>query len=374
VFQTFNIFKKCVLIIFFLSFKGEKIVGNIITIYNTRDIKKIVRTMMGYDHNNIQFSGIIGKSQVFDITKHRAEVAAKSRSTILIRGESGTGKELFARSIHNCSPMHNGPFIAINCAAIPETLLESEFFGYDGGAFTGAKKEGKPGKFELADGGTLFLDEIGDMPLYLQAKLLRVLQERRIQRVGGLKDIKVNVRIIAATNKDLEKIVSENRFREDLFYRLNVIPIFIPPLSERREDIPILIEHFINKYNLFLNKNIESIDEVAEKIFMSYSWPGNVRELENALEYAMNMENGKVVMASSLPGHLANEILLTYKEQTSLEDRINNYEKTILLEEIKKYGVSLQAKKMVAEDLQIGIATLYRKLKSHNIDFDYHLR
>lgn len=348
--------------------EDKNIIGEIITIFDSSDIKKMVQDMMGYDNKNVQFSDIIGESQIFNNVKQKSEIAAKGQSTILIRGESGTGKELFARSIHNSSLASNGPFIAINCAAIPEALLESELFGYEGGAFTGAKKEGKPGKFELADGGTLFLDEIGDMPLYLQAKLLRVLQGMRIQRVGGLKDIEINVRIISATNKNLEELVSENRFREDLFYRLNVIPIFIPPLIERREDIPFIVDYLLNKYNALFNKNIKSIDEQVNKIFMSYSWPGNVRELENILEYAMNMENDQVITEQSLPGHLVNTISIEHDEQRSLENMINDYEKKILLGKIKEYGISLEAKKLLAEELNIGIATLYRKLKSHNIE------
>lgn len=344
----------------------QRMIGGIITIFDSNDIKKIVRNMMGYDSKNVHFSDIIGQNNSINSSKQKAEIAAKGHSSIMIRGESGTGKELYARAIHNSSPMVDGPFIAINCAAIPETLLESELFGYDGGAFTGAKKDGKPGKFELADGGTLFLDEIGDMPIYLQSKLLRVLQDMIIQRVGGIKEIKVNVRIISATNKKLEELVLENRFREDLYYRLNVIPIVIPPLNERKEDIPLLLEHLLNKYNLIFNKNIKSIDEKVKNIFKSYTWPGNIRELENVIEYAMNMEKTNVITENSIPKNLIES--LPFDDNKSLENMVKNFEKSVIIEKIKKYGTSKEDKKKLAKDLNVGIATLYRKLKAYNID------
>ncbi len=342
------------------------IVGMIITIFESNDIKKIVRNMMGFDNKNLFFSDIIGQSNLMNNAKQKAEMAAKGYSTIMIRGESGTGKELFARAIHNSSPMHDGPFIAINCAAIPETLLESELFGYESGAFTGAKKDGKPGKFELADGGTLFLDEIGDMPLYLQSKLLRVLQDKVIQRVGGLSEISVNVRILSATNRDLENLVMENRFREDLYYRLNVIPIFIPPLSERKDDIPLLIDYLLNKYNILFNKRITSVNEKVKDIFMSYSWPGNVRELENIIEYAMNMEKSNVITEISIPKNLMSSMLI-YENQ-SLDDIVKNFEMSIIIEKAKRYGKSKEERLKLAKELNIGIATLYRKLKTYGIE------
>ncbi|MDF2948483.1 MAG: sigma54 specific transcriptional regulator, Fis family [Sedimentibacter sp.] len=344
----------------------QEIAGMIITIFDSNDIKKIVRNMMGYDNKSLYFSDIIGHSSIINNAKQKAEIAAKGHSTIIIRGESGTGKELFARAIHNSSPMCEGPFIAINCAAIPETLLESELFGYEGGAFTGAKKEGKPGKFELADGGTLFLDEIGDMPLYLQAKLLRVLQEKVIQRVGGLSEISVNVRIISATNKDLEHLVLENRFREDLYYRLNVIPIFIPPLNDRKDDMPLLIEYLLNKYSIMFNKNIQSVNTKVMDVFMSYSWPGNVRELENIIEYAMNMEKSDVITESSIPKNLIP--LSSNDEKESLDNIVKNFERSIIVDKLKRYGKSKEDKEKLAKDLNIGIATLYRKLKVLEID------
>lgn len=340
-------------------------VGEIITLYDAEEIKKM---HADYYYNIIQFDDIIGKSEKICNIKKEAAIAAQGPSRILITGESGTGKELFARAIHNSSLVRSGPFVAINCAAIPETLLESELFGYEGGAFTGAKKEGKLGKFELADGGTLFLDEVGDMPLYLQAKLLRVLQEGRIQRLGGTKDIIINVRIISATNKDLIKLVENNRFREDLFFRLNVIPLNIPPLADRKEDIITLINHFLNKYNVLFNKKIISLSKKAEDILINYSWPGNVRELENVIEYSMNMQSGNEITVDNLPNYIINSEAYGHTENKSLQTMVCKFEKNILLEKIKEYGNSLEAKNKIANDLDIGIATLYRKLKVYGID------
>lgn len=209
-------------------------------------------------------------------TKRNALIASRSTSTILITGESGTGKELFARSIHNHSDRVDNPFVTVNCAAIPDNLLESELFGYEEGSFTGAKKGGKLGKFELADKGTIFLDEIGDMSLHLQAKLLRVLQERELDKIGGKSNIFIDVRIIAATNKNLETMVKNGSFREDLYYRLNVIPIKLPSLRERRGDIPLLINYMIDEYSHKLEKEILGIDENAKQLLINYSWPGNI--------------------------------------------------------------------------------------------------
>lgn len=344
--------------------KDGKVIGGIVTISDSKDIKKIVSNMI--DNKSVHFSDIIGRSGAISSSKQKAEIAASGYSTIMIRGESGTGKELFARAIHSSSPMSDGPFIAINCAAIPETLLESELFGYDSGAFTGAKKGGKPGKFELADGGTLFLDEIGDMPIYLQSKILRVLQDKKIQRVGGVSEIPVNVRIISATNRNLEELVSENRFREDLYYRLNVIPVIIPSLRDRKEDIDLLTEYLLHKYNYIFNKSIESIDFKVKNIFESYDWPGNVRELENVIEYAMNMEKSNVITETSIPKNLV--ISRSDTSGKSLEDMVKEFEKGVIEDRASKYGPSKEEKINLAKDLNIGIATLYRKLKQHDIE------
>jgi two-component system response regulator AtoC len=229
---------------------------------------------------------------------------ANTPSTVLISGESGTGKELIARALHENSARHAGPFIKINCAAIPKTLMESELFGYDKGAFTGAVGA-KPGRFELAHGGTLFLDEIGEIPIEMQVKLLRVLQESEFERVGGIKTIKVDVRLVTATNRDLLAEVGAGAFREDLFYRLNVVPIHIPPLRERREDIPLLADHFIAKFNDRLKKEIATITPEAIERLVAYQWPGNIRELENLMERTMLFCEGPDILVSDLPPEVA---------------------------------------------------------------------
>jgi two-component system, NtrC family, response regulator AtoC len=231
------------------------------------------------------------------------EKVANTPSTVLITGESGTGKELIARALHENSSRHAGPFIKINCAAIPKTLMESELFGYEKGAFTGAVGA-KPGRFELAHGGTLFLDEIGEIPVEMQVKLLRVLQESEFERVGGIKTIKVDVRLVTATNRDLAAELQTGGFREDLYYRLNVVPIHLPPLRDRREDIPLLVSHFITKFNDRLRKEITHIEPAAVDRLVSYNWPGNIRELENVIERTMLFCEGSVIRLSNLPGEL----------------------------------------------------------------------
>lgn len=251
-----------------------------------------------------QFSDLIGKCSTFLATKKFAERISGSNSSVLLIGDSGTGKELFAHAIHNSSMRSSLPFVAINCASIPEHLLESELFGYDDGAFTGAKKGGKKGQFEIANNGTLFLDEIGDMPLSMQSKLLRVLQEKEVQRVGGQKSIAVDVRIIAATHRNLEKLVEEGKFRQDLYYRLNVIKIEIPPLRERKEDIPLISQSLLKKLERkFYRKGIELSAEVEERL-MKHEWPGNIRELENVLERSINVLDGKTIEVAHLPLYL----------------------------------------------------------------------
>ncbi|HRU41034.1 MAG TPA: sigma 54-interacting transcriptional regulator, partial [Candidatus Diapherotrites archaeon] len=244
------------------------------------------------------FSSIIGKSKQITETKEIAKKLAKSNSTLLLTGESGNGKELFAHAIHKASNKQQGPFVAVNFAALPENLLESELFGYEEGAFTGAKKGGHAGLFEQAHNGTIFLDEIGDASLRIQARLLRVLQEKEVMRVGGTKILPIDVRIIAATNKNLEVLVQEEKFREDLYYRLNVLPIRIPPLRERKEDIPLLIEKILEK---FLKGNEMIISSEAMDILMEYDWPGNIRELENTIEYLYNIVGNGVVKSKDLP-------------------------------------------------------------------------
>jgi two-component system, NtrC family, response regulator AtoC len=246
---------------------------------------------------------LVGQSPAIRQIYAVIEKVADTPSTVLITGESGTGKELIARALHDNSSRHGGAFIKINCAAIPKTLMESELFGYEKGAFTGAVGA-KPGRFELAHGGTLFLDEIGEIPVEMQVKLLRVLQESEFERVGGIKTIKVDVRLVAATNRDLIADLATGGFREDLYYRLNVVPIHLPPLRERREDIPLLVEHFITKFNDRLKKQITGIARDGVERLVSYNWPGNIRELENVIERTLLFCEGPEIKAADLPGDL----------------------------------------------------------------------
>ena len=246
---------------------------------------------------------LVGESPAMQLIHEIVAKVADSPSTVLITGESGTGKELIAREIHARSSRHDKPLIKVNCAAIPKDLVESELFGYEKGAFTGAVGS-KPGRFELADGGTLFLDEIGEIPIEMQVKLLRALQESEFERVGGIKTLHVDVRLIAATNRDLKALIADGRFREDLFYRLAVVPIALPPLRDRKRDIPLLVEHFIAKYNQRLGKHVERIDDDAAQILLGYAWPGNIRELENLMERSVLFAEGPVIHGSSLPDAL----------------------------------------------------------------------
>ena len=232
---------------------------------------------------------------------------ADSPSTVLITGESGTGKELVAQALHRGSSRRSQPLIKVNCAAIPKDLVESELFGYEKGAFTGAVGS-KPGRFELADGGTLFLDEIGEIPVEMQVKLLRALQESEFERVGGIKTLRVDVRLIAATNRNLEALIAEGRFREDLFYRLNVVPIALPALRDRREDIPLLVQHFVEKYDRRLGKHVERVDDAALELLSAYAWPGNIRELENVMERSVLFADGPVVTVAQLPATLRERV------------------------------------------------------------------
>ena len=297
-------------------------------------------------------------------TGSRAQPANHRRITYE-RTETGTGKGLFARAIHSLSARKDKPFVAINCSAIPESLLESELFGYEEGAFTGAKKRGKPGKFELAEGGTLFLDEIGDMPIHLQAKILRTLQERTIERVGGNTSITVDIRVISATNRPLETMIINGEFREDLYYRLNVIPLNLPPLRQRREDIQLLLEFFTKRYNQVFNKDILGFSPKALATLFEYHWPGNIRELENVVEYAFNIEPNEIIREDSLPVKLKQFNNGTHE---STLKTLKEVEKKSIEHAIDIYGTSVESKKQIAKVLGIGIATLYRKIKEYELE------
>ncbi len=323
--------------------------------------------------------GILGTSPQMRKLKEQIRKVAKSTSTVLITGESGTGKELAARALHAVSDRKDKPFIAINCGAIPDSLLESEFFGYAGGAFTGASAKGKIGKFELAHKGVLFLDEIGTLPLYLQVKLLRALQERVFTRLGSNRLIEVDIRIIAATNDDLPEMVRQGSFREDLFYRLNVVPLEIPPLRSRKEDLVALARYFLTKYCTLFHKNVPELSTEMIEELSAYPWPGNVRELENAMEFMVNM------MESGTPLHTG---LLTPKIRTFLADEpalpgvaggeankgnmpilpLKELERQAIASALRRFGAGAKAKRSAADALEIGLATLYRKIKEYNLE------
>ncbi len=283
-------------------------------------------------------------------------------SNVLITGESGTGKELIAKLIHKHGKTTARPFIKINCAAIPEQLLESELFGYEGGAFTGAKKEGKPGLFELAHNGTLFLDEVGDLPLVLQVKLLRAIQEKEIMRVGGTRAITVNARIIAATHRDIAKMVQHSTFREDLYYRLMVVPINLPPLRERKEDVPLLIMHFIEKFNKHFGYNKRILPDVIDKL-VEYNWPGNVRELENVIERMIVTAVGEVLTADLVPETIWSKTFLP-KKGTKLKEAVEQTEAYLLTECYKEY----RSWQKVAEALGIDRTTVFRKVVRYGLE------
>lgn len=308
------------------------------------------------------FDDIIGSHPEFEQALDLARKASRSNSTVLITGESGTGKELFAHAIHSASLRLDKPFIKVNCAAIPETLLESEFFGYEKGAFTGAGKT-KLGKMELANGGTIFLDEIGDMNLYLQAKLLRVLQDMEFERVGGMQTIKVNVRVIAATNRNLREMVKRGDFREDLYYRLNVVELHLPPLRKHKEDIPAYAQSLIVKFNRKFGKRVAGLSPQAEQLLMNYYWPGNVRELQNVMERAMVTVEEDMITHRHMLNLVESPIT---KEEREFDELIplDEMEKRMIRLALQRFGDSVEGKKKAAQSLNISLATLYNKLKT----------
>lgn len=308
---------------------------------------------------------IIGQSDRMQEVFEAVHLVSPSRANVLLRGESGSGKELIARAIHYMSPRAKGPFIKFNCASIPEGLLESELFGHEKGAFTGAMSVRK-GRFELADGGTIFLDEIGDLPLALQPKILRVLQEKEFERVGGERTIKVDVRLIAATSRNLEGLVSDGRFREDLYYRLNVVPIFLPSLRERKEDMPVLVDYFLRRYSEENRKTIRITPEVL-KLFMEYEWPGNVRELENTIERLVVMSRGKTATIDDLPLNIKNQSMKTKYAaiaKDALPSAIEDIERTKILDALKRTGwvQSKAARLLGITSRQIGY-----KIRKYNL-------
>ncbi len=308
----------------------------------------------------ITFDDIVGESEALMQARREALQVAESDASILIYGETGTGKEVFARAIHNAGSRKNNVFMALNCGAIPENLIESELFGYEKGSFTGAKSTGKMGKFEICKDGTLFLDEIGDLPFLMQVKLNRALEEKEITRVGGSVPIKVNPRIISATHKNLSLLVDNNLFRDDLYYRLNVVPIYLPPLRERGYDVIILSRYFLNHFSKIYNKDIKGFTAEAEILLLKYKFPGNIRELRNLIEYAIIFEENSLIGKDSIKRKLGVD---SKEENVKLADLTRGYEKSVILNKIKMYGKDLDAKKKAAEQLGISIATLYRKIE-----------
>jgi transcriptional regulator with PAS, ATPase and Fis domain len=334
------------------------IIGGVETFQDLSQIEQLQKELQA----RYSFEDIIGKSSEMRKLFELLPQIADSSSTVLIEGASGTGKELFAKAIHNLSPRKNHKFVAINCAALPDTLLESELFGYKAGAFTDARKD-KPGRFLTANKGTIFLDEIGDISPATQVKLLRVLQERKIEPLGSIEPVSVDVRVVAATKKDLNHLVQDGTFRDDLFYRIRVVQINLPELCRRREDIPLLIDHLITKFNTIFSKDILRVTNEVMTTLMGYPFPGNVRELENILEHAFILCKGSVIEVHHLPPELHPAIPHDSgnRESTSLK----TMEKHIISDTLRRFEGS---RKKTAQALGINPSTLYRKIKSLNID------
>ena len=339
--------------------------------FNVNELQRIIKKALEQQKPSeqvIKIEGIVTQSPAMYKILNMLPKIASAEANVLIMGESGTGKELIARAIHNLSPKRDRPFIAVNCAGIPETLLESELFGYKKGAFTGALCD-KIGLFKAADGGTIFLDEIGELSPTLQVKILRVVEEKSFKPIGDTKDIKVDVRIISATNKDLEKEVIEGNFREDLYYRLNVIPIRVPPLRERKEDIPVLVEYFLKKYSKKFKKEIRKVSSSALELLSSYDFPGNVRELENIIERCVALETSNIILPESL-------MLSNFKKGRpkkdyippgglDLQKKIEEVEKDFLIKALEE---ARGVKKKAAELLNLSFRSFRYKLKKYKID------
>lgn len=356
----------------------DNFTGGLLLVRHIDNIQRLVNRFSGAQAT-FQFKDIIGNSAKMKETIRITTLAAKSMSNVLLQGESGTGKELFAQAIHNYSPRRKGPFVAVNCGAIPRELIASELFGYEEGAFTGARRGGRPGKFELASGGTLFLDEIGDMPLEQQVALLRVLQEKQVTRIGSSKVIPVDVRVICATNKNLALEVQKGNFRQDLFYRINVIQIDIPPLREHPEDIPILFEHFLERIKKESGNQIKQVDPLVLDILKQYHWPGNVRELQNVVERMVNMAEDNFLGTSCLPVEIygceagsgaavstlsppKSICISQVREKRKLLEAEKERQELITL--LTRYGGNISR---IAEEMRCSRNTVYRKLKMYGI-------
>jgi len=354
-------------------FSIDKLVVTVRNAIAASSLEEEVARLRSQLKQKYSFDNIIGDSGKMQDLYEMMQKATQSDVTVLIQGESGTGKELIARAIHFNGERKNQPFVAVNCAAIPDTLLESELFGHEKGAFTGATDK-MIGRFEQADGGTIFLDEIGEMNPQLQVKLLRVIQEQEIYRVGSSTPFQISTRIISATNKEIEKVVKEGEFREDLYYRLAVFPIIVPPLKERLEDIPLLAAHFLHNFSKKNSKDITGISRQAMELFMNYHWPGNVRELENAIERAVLLETSKILQPASLPMSLLALSEELHPSDGKREQFWNpNSGKIIPFKEIERQVISSALKVAdgsiteAAKALEIGRATMYRKVREYGL-------
>jgi DNA-binding NtrC family response regulator len=335
-----------------------------------RNLKRENTNLRNQLKQKYRFENIIGDSEAIGKVFETIEKVADTDSTILVLGESGTGKELIAKAIHYNSYRREGPFVPVNCVAIPSELLESELFGHEKGAFTNALRT-RIGRFELANGGTLFLDEIGDMNPLLQSKLLRVLQERQFERIGGTKLIQTDIRVIAATHQNLKKAIKQKKFREDLYYRLNVIPIEVPPLRERKSDIPLLVHQFINQFNKSKRKKVVGITDEVMQRFMEYDWPGNVRELENMIERVIILSNDERITVQDLPEKLQSiseeELPRRFEipeEGVSLETAVGDFERELILRALNRTG---WVKNKAAQLLHLNRTTLIEKIKRQNL-------
>jgi PAS domain S-box-containing protein len=341
-----------------LKDESGQTIGGVETFQDLSPIEQLQKELQ----SRYTFEDIVGRSpamiKLFDILPQISE----SSSTVLIEGASGTGKELFARAIHSLSPRKKKPFIAVNCAALPDTLLESELFGHKAGAFTDARRD-KPGRFTLANGGTIFLDEIGDISQAMQVRLLRVLQERMVEPLGSVEPVKADVRVVAATNRDLSQLVKEGVFREDLYYRIRVISLTLPGLNQRREDIPLLVDHIIAKFNSLQEKDIEGVSEEVMAQLMEYEYPGNVRELENILEQAFVLCRGRLIELHHLPAELRPTGAAGYGGSNPMS--LSSMEKLLIGEALRRHKGS---RNKAARQLGINPSTLYRKLKALNMD------
>lgn len=337
-----------------------KMIGVLDVFRSINQVKSMVNKMTGAQAKYM-VSNIIGESKPMQEIKKMVKMAGSNESAVLIQGESGTGKEIIAQSIHTYGPRREGPFIAINCAALPRNLIESELFGYEDGSFTGASKGGRPGKFEMANGGTLLLDEIGDMPLDIQSKLLRVLQQKTVVRIGGYKEIPIDVRIIVATNKNLAEMIKEKNFREDLYYRINVINIVSPPLRDRDKDIDLISDHILNQHNL-VNGTQKVFSDDTRKMLHNWNWPGNVRELENVIEYSYYLSEGSVI----LPVHLHNKISNRTVKSDKSEVMTLKQSEAIAVENALNFAGGNVTK--AAKILDIGRNTLYDKINTFGLD------